>query len=74
MTTITIPKKEYEKLVGVKLRYDYLHSIMEGNLFSAPPTRDAKKVVVAFRVTKKYDQKFLRSLANGLKRSSHFRA
>lgn len=73
MTTITIPKTEYKKLVETKLRYDYLQYVLEGKLFAPPPTRSAKEITRAFEKTEKYSRKFLESLGRGLKRSTHFR-
>ena len=74
MATVTITKKEYDRLIDAKLRYDYLRSAMERDLLFSPPTRDVKKVISSFRKTRRYNQQFLRSLARGLKRSSHFKA
>lgn len=74
MTTITIPKTEYKKLVETKLRYDYLQYVLEGKIFSPPPTRSAREIIRAFGKTEKYGRKFLKSLEEGLKRSTHFQA
>lgn len=73
MFTITIQKKEYQDLIDKKLRYEYLRSILEEDLFSPPPTRRASEVIKAFRTSKGYNRKFLESLARGLRRSSYFR-
>ena len=73
MSTITIPKKEYKKLVETRLRYERLREAMEGDLF-APPTKDKKQIIAALKDTKKYNQKFLESLKKGLDRSSYFRS
>lgn len=72
MVTITIPKKEYHKLVEKALRYEYLRQIMKENLFASPPTQNIKEIIRNFRETGKYNQKFLKSLKQGLKRSSSF--
>lgn len=74
MANISISKKEYERLVDVKLRYDYLRSVIKDDLFASPPTRGAKKVVASFHKTGKYNRRFLQGLEKGLKRSSHFKA
>lgn len=74
MSTVTISKKEYRELVGKKLRYDYLREVMKSDVFSTPPVRSRKAVLKAFVSTKKYNRKFLESLARGLKRSSYFGA
>ena len=74
MNTITIPKKEYEELVDAKLHYEYLRQLMKENIFAPPPIRNRKDVLKQFKATKKYNQKFLKSLEGGLKRSSYFKA
>jgi len=73
MANITVPKKEYQKLIDRALRYEYLRQILEEDIFSPPPTRDIKEVIREFRRTKRYNQKFLDSLEKGLKRSSCFK-
>ncbi|HUX36161.1 MAG TPA: hypothetical protein VMV71_03980 [Candidatus Paceibacterota bacterium] len=73
MTTITIPKKEYSELIEKKLRYEYLRQIMEGDIFSPPPRRNAKEIIKAFKAVKKYNREFLESLGKGLKRSNYFK-
>ena len=74
MSTVVIAKKEYRQLLEKALRYEYLRQVMEGDLFSPPPTRSAREIQVAFKSAKKYNQKFLKSLGKGLKRSSYFKA
>ena len=74
MTTISIPQKEDQKVVEKSLRYEYIRQIMGGNLFSPPPTRNAKKVIDEFKKTGLYNQKFLESLKRGLSQSSYFKA
>lgn len=73
MTTITISKKEYQKVFEKALRYDYLRHLFEKDTFSPPPTRDRKMILKEFGKTKKYNQKFLDSLERGMKRSSYFK-
>ncbi len=73
MATITIPKIEYEELVDKKLHYDYLKNLIEEDLFSLPPIKDANKVVEELKSTKRYTPSFLSSLKRGLKRSSYFK-
>ncbi|MDP2704010.1 MAG: hypothetical protein Q8P01_02185 [bacterium] len=72
MSTVTIPKKTYQDLVSKALRYEYLREAMESDLFSSPPTRSRKKILRAFKATKKHAPAFLKSLERGLKRSSYF--
>lgn len=73
MSSITISKREYEKLLEKKMRYDYLRSILEEDFFSPPKTRDSKIILKAFKETKRYSSNFLKSLERGLKRSSYFK-
>ena len=73
MTTITIPQKEYQKLVEKSLRYEYLRQIMEGNVFAPPPVKSVRKVIEEFRKTGLYNKAFLKSLEKGLRQSSYFK-
>lgn len=73
MQTITISKKEYEELIEKKLRYEYLHQVIESDIFSPPPTKDIKEIINAFKKTGLYNQKFIDSLKKGLERSSYFK-
>lgn len=72
METITLTKKEYDKLLKKALSYDYLRELMAEDVFASPPAKDVKKVIKTFADTGKYNQKFLKSLGKGLKRSNHF--
>lgn len=72
MSTVTIPKKTYEDLVGKALRYEYLREAMEVDLFSPPPTRSRKEIIDAFRASKKHSPALLKSLERGFRRSSYF--
>ncbi len=74
MSAVTIPKKEYQELVEKKLRYEHLRAVVEEEIFSPPSTRSRKEILKALRGVKKYPQEFLKSMARGLKRSSHFHA
>lgn len=73
MSTITIPKKEYKKLVEQNMRYEYARFIFQEDIFSPPPSRNAGEVIRAFKGVKKYSAKFLKGLEKGLRRSPHFR-
>lgn len=73
METVTISKKEYQELIEKKLRYEYLHQIIESDIFSPPPTKDINEVIDAFKKTGIYNQKFIAGLEKGLKRSSYFK-
>lgn len=73
MSTITISKREFQKLIERALRYEYLAKIIkeEKDIFAPPPTQDIKEIIKSFRATKLYSPSFLRSLEKGLRRSSH---
>jgi len=73
MTTITVPKKEYQQLLDRALRYEYLRQLMEGDIFSPPPSQDSREVIKSFKNTELYNQEFLKSLKKGLTRSSLFK-
>lgn len=70
--TVTILKKEYQRLLERALRYEYLRQIMEEDFFTSPPTRSIKEIITAFKKTRRYNQNFLKSLEKGLGRSSYF--
>lgn len=72
MTTITISKKEYQKIVDKALRYEYLRQLIESDIFSPPPTKNIGGIISAFRNTGKYSQQFVKALEKGLRRSSYF--
>ncbi|MFA5831320.1 MAG: hypothetical protein WC878_05820 [Candidatus Paceibacterota bacterium] len=74
MNTITIPRKEYQELVETRMRYDFLRSAMDSDIFSPPPTKSAGTVIKGFKATGKYNAKFLESLKKGLSRSSYFKS
>lgn len=73
MATVTISKKEYQKLVEKALRYEYLRQGLQEDIFSPPPTQNSKTIVKNFRATGLYTEEFLRSLERALKRSSYFK-
>ena len=73
MVTVTIPKKQYQNLLEKALRYEYIRKMMKENLFASPSVRDVKEIIKSFKETGKYNDKFLKSLEKGLKRSSYFK-
>lgn len=75
MDTITIPKKEYQRLLEKAMRYEYLRKLIEEkeDIFSSPPTRNVKEIIRAFKETGIYSSEFIKSLGKGLKRSSYFK-
>ncbi len=74
MTTITIPRKEYNGLVDKALRYEYFKSILEEDLTAPPSQRSAKLVVKDIEASKRYGSEFVDSLQKGLQRSDYFSA
>jgi len=73
MSNVTIPKREYQKLLDRTLRFEYLRQILQENIFSPPPIKNIKTIIREFRGAERYNDKFLESLAKGLKRSPHFK-
>jgi hypothetical protein len=73
MATITISKKEYQEILDKALRYEYLRQLIEDDIFSAPPTKNINEIINTFRGAGKYNQRFIKALEKGLKRSSYFR-
>lgn len=73
MVTVTIPKKEYQRLSERAMRYEYLRQILEEDIFVCPPTKNAKEVIGEFKKSGLYNQKFVKSLERGLGWSSYFR-
>lgn len=73
MVKVLIPKTEYQQLLDKARRYEYLRQILEEDIFASPPTKNIKEIIKEFRATGQYSQKFLESLARGLKRSSYFK-
>ena len=72
MATVTITKTQYEALKRRAEAYERIVSVAGEELFSPPPTRNAKVIVSAMRKTKRYSPTFLKSLEKGLSRSRHF--
>ena len=56
-----------------RLRYEFIRQALEKDIFSPPPTHNAREILRSFSATKRYSKKFLASLAKGLRRSSYFR-
>lgn len=73
MATITVSKKEYQKVLDKALRYEYLRQLMEGDIFSPPPTKNIGEIIGAFKGVKRYNQQFVKTLEKGLSRSSYFK-
>jgi len=70
---ITIPKKEYQKLLEKSFRYEYFRQILKEDIFLPPSAKDINQIIKEFKATKRYNKKFLDSLAKGLKHSSYFK-
>jgi hypothetical protein len=69
-----ISKKEYEKLLDAKMRFEYLRAALENDIFASPPLRSRKKVISEMKKIGAYSPAFLKSMERGLKRSAHFSA
>lgn len=70
--TVTVPKTEYQYLRQVAQRYKMLQRIFTLEFFEEPPVRDINQIAKEFQQTGLYNEKFLRSLKQGLKESSYF--
>lgn len=70
MSTVTIPKKEYQKL----RRYSSAYRKLATRLFEAVVHDDIETVVRDFTATKLYSKAFLTDLEKGLRRSSYGKA
>lgn len=72
MSTVTIPKIEYEFLKQRATAYERVLSAVGEALYPPPPTRSRSEVLKGFRASKKYDAAFLKSLRKGLEDSEYF--
>ena len=70
--TITIPKTKYSYMQEIVKRYTALQQMIAPSFFEEPPVRDAKKIIKEFRNTGLYNEKFLKSLQEGLEESDYF--
>lgn len=73
MVTVTISKKEYEKLLKKAFLYEHVRHVLAGDIFLPPPTKEIKQIINGFKASKKYNKKFIADLEKGLKRSSYFK-
>jgi hypothetical protein len=72
MNTITIPKNEY---LDLKTRAEAFERIIKAShveISLVPPEKNIKKIMSAFKKTKKYSPEFLQDIEEGLARSSYF--
>ncbi len=72
MTTVTIPKIEYEFLKNRATAYERVLSLAQDELRVSPPTRSRKEILSSLRGTGRYNRKFLASVSKGLRHSSYF--
>jgi len=72
MSTVTLPKSEYEVLKAQASAYERLLKSVVKESVVTPPTRSKSKILGAFKKTGKYNKNFLASFKTGLKRSSFF--
>ena len=74
MSTITLPKIEYQDLKRKATMFERIVELAEkDDLFSPPPIHSRRQIINAFKKTKKYNPAFLQSLNRGLARSGYFR-
>ena len=69
MTTVTIPKKEYQKLKSQALAYRK----MAKSLFSAVVKDPISEVAADFQATGLYNRNFIKDLESGLRKSSYLK-
>ena len=72
MVTITLPKIEYLNLKKRAEAFDRMVAGVNPDLFYVPVEKSRKKIISDFSKTKLYSKEFLKSLEEGLKRSSFF--
>ena len=72
MSTVTLDKTEYQALKEKAKKYDQIATTVEEDLFSAPPIRSRKKILIELKNTGRYSKQFLAGIGRGLKRSSYF--
>ena len=69
---IKVPAGEYRDLLEKKAKYEQLREMLTEDIFLSPPTRSRNEVIKALKNNGKYNSEFLKSLEQGLKRSSYF--
>ncbi|KKR78440.1 MAG: hypothetical protein UU24_C0037G0012 [Candidatus Nomurabacteria bacterium GW2011_GWA2_40_9] len=72
MSTVTLPKIEYMSLKTRAEAFDKMVAHINPNFFFVPTEKSRKKIISEFSQTKLYNKKFLKSLNNGLERSTFF--
>lgn len=69
---VNITKSEYNDLKSRADAYDRIISLAQREVAFTPTERSAKKVLAEFKKADKYSENFLKSLEQGLKRSTFF--
>lgn len=72
MSTVTIPKIEYDFLKKRATAYERVLSAVSEALYPSPPTKSRSEVLKGFRASKRYNAAFLKSLKRGLGDSEYF--
>lgn len=72
MSTVTIPKIEYDFLKKRATAYERVLSAVSEALYPLPPTKSRSEVMKGFRASKRYNTAFLKSLKKGLEDSTYF--
>ena len=72
MSTVTIPKIEYDFLKKRATAYERVLFAARDEMFAPPPTQNRKNIIRTMQATKRYSKKFLGGIAKGLSRSAYF--
>ena len=72
MSTVTLTRTTYLDLKRRAAAYERIVTMLERDVFTPPPVRNVRKIMVAFRRSNRYPARFLKSLERGLSRSTYF--
>lgn len=71
---VTITKEKYGELLEKAERFEFVQKIIFSMdpFFQKPPTRNIPTIMKEMKKVGKYSSAFLKSIENGLKKSSYF--
>ena len=71
---MTITKEKYLELCEKAKRFEFIQKLAfdTDSLFQKPASRNVSTVIKEMKKTQKYNESFLKSIQNGLKKSSYF--
>ena len=69
---ITISQIEYKRLNIIAKKYEIVRKVFSHDLLEKPAIQNSKQIIKDFRKTGLYNQKFLKSLKQGLEESDYF--